>query len=148
MTDDAIFIMYDYFGPVRMQWDHRVIDIANSLMRRIPLSLREKLPEVQRTGIYEFLRCDPSEGVSGGNVLEIAKSIFEVVEEINMGSTLGHPMFAYNASLFDMNNVGDRSIAEIVIEFESILVEEGIIQSDIKLVICRARADVSLFYKQ
>ncbi|WP_157879049.1 class I SAM-dependent methyltransferase [Pararhodospirillum photometricum] len=96
MTDDAIFIMYDYFGPVRMQWDHRVIDIANSLMRRIPLSLREKLPEVQRTGIYEFLRCDPSEGVSGGNVLEIAKSIFEVVEEINMGSTLGHPMFAYN----------------------------------------------------
>jgi SAM-dependent methyltransferase len=139
LKHDGYFLLYEYCGPARLQWSNRVMEIGNSLMRRIPMRLRTTLPELRRPALSEFLAGDPSEAVRGYEIIDVVKAILNVVEEVDLGWTLTCPMFYQNAHLLNPDNDADQAIFRMICEFESILIEEGVIGSDGKLVVAKRR---------
>lgn len=139
LKEEGYFLFYEYCGPARMQWSDKVMSIGNSLMCRIPMRLRMDLPEMRRPALSEFMAGDPSEAVRGYEVMDVVKAVLNVVEEVDLGWTLTHPIFCRNAHLLDPDNPADQAIFQIICEFESILIEAGIIGSDGKFGVAKRR---------
>ena len=139
LAPDGFFVLYGYCGPARMQWSPRVLELSNALMRRIPMRLRSSLPEVRRPTAWEF-QSDPSEAVRGRDVIDFMRAYFDVVEEIDIGLSLSHGMFAHNAHLLNPHNESEQAIFRLVCQYEELLMSEGIIESDTKVMICKRRA--------
>ena len=63
----------------------------------------------------------------------LVKARFDVVGEWNWGGTLNHLVFQNIAANFDPENVYHRSIIELLIHHENVLVRQGILPSDFKV---------------
>jgi SAM-dependent methyltransferase len=137
LKDGGYFLFYEYCGPARFQWSKKTIEIANSLMRRIPIRLRLNLPELERQTLTQFMRADPSEAIRGCEVLDVVRATLKVVEEIDLGWTITHPIFGFNAHLLNPNSDADQAIFKLICEVESILIEEEVIGSDGKFVVAK-----------
>lgn len=138
LDDDGIFVLYGYCGPARMQWTPQVTELANELLMRMPLRLRP-MGELHRATIWEYMSGDPSEGVRGPDVVDVARAFFDVVEEINLGATLTHPMFSNNLCAFDPDNGDEQALFRLVCQYEQVLIANKIITSDVRLLVCRRR---------
>jgi len=139
LEPNGYFVLYGYCGPARMQWSPRVLELSNALMRRLPMRLRASLPEVRRPTAWEF-KSDPSEAVRGRDVVDFVRAYFDVVEEIDIGLSLSHGMFAHNAHHLNPHNESEQAIFRLVCQYEDLLVSEGIIESDTKVMVCKRRA--------
>src|SRR5579883_284087 len=139
LADDGYFVLYGYCGPARMQWPPLVIEVVNELLSRMPLQLRSAMPVLGRPSIWEFMSADPSEAVRGPEVVDVTRAFFDVIEEIDYGCSLSHPMFAQNAFQMNPNDAIDQALFQLICEFEQILVAHGILRSDMKLMVCRRR---------
>lgn len=141
LSDDGLFVQYGYCGPARMQWSPRVIDLSNNLLQRMPMRLRQSMPELGRPTIQQFHAPggDPSEAVRGSEVPEMTRAYFEILEEIDLGFSLSHPIFAQNASHIDTSDPSVDAIFKLVCQFEDILISEGLLPSDTKVIIARRR---------
>lgn len=139
LADDGIFVLYGYCGPARMQWPTRVIEQVNKMLSRMPERLRTAMPILGRPSLWEFMAGDPSEAVRGPEVVDVIRSVFDVVEDIDIGYTLSHPMFSQNAYSMDPNSPSEQSLFRLVCEYEQLLMESNVIGCDTKVMVCRRR---------
>lgn len=142
LSDDGYFVLYGYCGPTRMQWTPRTLELVNELLCRVPMRLRATMPELHRPSIWEFIRGDPSEAVRGSDIVDVVRSFFDVIEEIDIGYTISHPMFAQNAYNFDLGVPSEQAILRLICQYEELLIEHNVVSADVKVLICRRRREV------
>ncbi len=55
LSDDGIFMFYEYCGPTRFQWHPRTLRIANDILAMLPRELRRDRNEVKSPPYAEFI---------------------------------------------------------------------------------------------
>jgi SAM-dependent methyltransferase len=141
----GVLMVNEFVGPSRFQWTSRQIEMANALLGLLPEALRRDLHDggvkraVERPTIEHMLTHDPSEAVRSGEIESQVKACFDVTHEWNWGGTLNHLLFHNIAANFDPENAEHRSIAELLIHHENVLIRDGILPSDFKVFMARHR---------
>ena len=74
-----------------------------------------------------------------GEIESQVKACFDVTHEWNWGGTLNHLVFQNIAANFDPGNAYHRSIIELLIHHENVLIREGLLPSDFKVFVARLR---------
>jgi hypothetical protein len=85
------------------------------------------------------VRHDPSESVRSGEIEGLVKAYFDVVGEWDWGGTLNHLVFQRIAANFDTDNAYHRSIVELLIHHENVLIRDGVLPSDFKVFFVRLK---------
>lgn len=145
LRPNGLLLVNEFVGPSRFQWTSRQIEMANQVTALLPEDLRRDLQkggvktEIERPTVRHMVRHDPSEAVRSGEIESLVKGHFDVVGEWNWGGTLNHLVFQNIAANFDPENAYHRSIVELVIHHENVLIREGLLPSDFKVFLARLR---------
>jgi hypothetical protein len=83
-----------------------------------------------------FANNDPSEGINSQNIIPILKNTFDEIDIREFGGTLLHFNSAFYEN-FNYSNPEHRDFLEFAFDFETSLINSGIIKSDNVHVICR-----------
>jgi SAM-dependent methyltransferase len=135
----GLLMVNEFVGPSRFQWTDRQLEMASALLRLLPEELRRDLQdggvktEVVRPTIMHMVTHDPSEAVRSDEIERLVKAYFNVTSEWNWGGTLNHLVFQSIAANFDPENAYHRSIIELLIHHENVLIREALLPSDFKV---------------
>jgi len=141
----GLFLVNEFVGPSRFQWTPRQLDMANTLTALLPEELRRDLQnggvksECVRPTVKHMMTHDPSESVRSGEIEGLAKNYFDVVGEWDWGGTLNHLVFQNIAANFDQENAYHRSLIELLIHHENVVIREGVLPSDFKVFLARPK---------
>ena len=95
---------------------------------------------IERPTIKHMINHDPSEAVRSADIEALVKTHFDVIGEWNWGGTLNHLVFQSIAGNFDARNAYHRSLVELLIHHENVLIREGVLPSDFKVFIARHKS--------
>jgi SAM-dependent methyltransferase len=141
----GILLVNEFVGPSRFQWTDRQAEMASALTALLPEGLRRDLhggglkTEIARPTVRQMVAADPSEAVRSGEIERLVKARFEILGEWNWGGTLNHLVFHNIAANFDPENEYHRSIVELLIHHENVLIREGFLPSDFKVFLARPK---------
>jgi SAM-dependent methyltransferase len=145
LRPDGLLLINEFVGPSRFQWTPRQVDMANQVLGLLPEDLRRDLQsgglktEIERPTVQHMVRHDPSEAVRSGEIEGLVKAYFAVVGEWNWGGTLNHLVFQRIAANFDPAHPYHRSIVELLIHHENVLIREETLPSDFKVFLARLK---------
>jgi len=141
----GLLLVNEFVGPSRFQWTSRQIEMANQIIKLLPEDLRRDLQnggvktEIERPSVQHMVKHDPSEAVRSGEIEGLVKACFDVVGEWNWGGTLNHLVFQNIAANFNQENACHRSIIDLLIHHENVLIREGLLPSDFKVFLARLK---------
>jgi hypothetical protein len=95
--------------------------------------------EVVRPAVSQMVELDPSEAVRSAEIERLVKAYFDVSNEWDWGGTLNHLIFHNIAANFEPGNGYHRSIVELLIQHENVLVRERVLPSDFKVFVARLK---------
>jgi SAM-dependent methyltransferase len=145
LRPEGLLMVNEFVGPSRFQWTARQAEMANALTELLPEGLRRELQggglktEIGRPTVRQMVTSDPSEAVRSGEIEGLVRARFEILGEWNWGGTLNHLLFHNIAANFDPENEYHRSIVELLIHHENVLIREGFLPSDFKVFIARLK---------
>ncbi len=148
LRPDGFLLVQEFVGPTRMQWTDKQMAIANRLFAQFSPALAtdiSRLPErvprppIARMSVADWLRCDPSECVRSADILGALAGSFEILERHDVGGTLLQKLLENVVGNFDFQDEAHSTIIRLLIEFERILIEEGIVGSDFTFIVARPR---------
>jgi 2-polyprenyl-3-methyl-5-hydroxy-6-metoxy-1,4-benzoquinol methylase len=137
------FLVNEYIGPSRFQWTDLQMEIMNQLLaclperlRRLGEAVRERL---ERATPEQIGAHDPSEAVCSAEIVPLVEARFEVVARRDFGGTLLNPMLEGVITNFDVADENDAAMLRLLIAFEDILLERGVLTSDFAVLVVRPR---------
>jgi len=148
LRPDGFVVVHEFIGPSRHQWTDRQLAICNRLLAELPDYLRLdllRLPErtlkgpITRMTTAEWLRCDPSESVRSAEIPAVLAQSFEILERRDFGGTILQKLLENIVGNFRPINPDHSTIVRLLIAFESLLIEEGLLPSDFTYIIGRPR---------
>lgn len=145
----GIMMVNEFVGPSRFQWTEEQLNEANTIFRLLPEELRfdlsnQKIKErIKPLTIEEMIEIDESEAVRSAEIEVLLKEYFDILEEKNWGGTLTHLIFENTAGNYDPKNEYHNSIASLLVHHENILINKGILPSDFKFFMLRAKTAIS-----
>jgi SAM-dependent methyltransferase len=144
----GLLMVNEFVGPSRFQWTAVQKAMATTLINLLPAEIRVDLlhqdgrlkesvvaPTVEEMAYGD----DPSEAVRSGDIESVLASYFEVIEQKNWGGTLNYLVFENIAGNFDTSNPYHRTIVELLIHHENVLIDAGILPSDFRVLLARPR---------
>ncbi len=147
---DGLFIVIEYVGPSRFQWDDEVHHLMNKILSLFPESLRRNLKdgttvkvEVIRPSIEDVIRVDPTEAVRSGEILTQLEQNFEIIYRTDFGGTLLQFALADIVGNFQEDDPKDTALLEMAALFEETLIDKGVIASDFVFLVCRPSSSVN-----
>ena len=91
-----------------------------------------------------MMLLDPSEAVEASSILPLLERHFEIIERRDYGGTILHMLFDDIAANFlgDGQETDDETqrLLDLCFQIEDTLLEQGDLQSDFALLICKAPA--------
>jgi SAM-dependent methyltransferase len=145
LRSDGLLMVNEFVGPSRFQWTSRQVEMANALIASLPEDLRRDLQsgglktEVVSPTVRHMVEHDPSEAVRSAEIEQLVKACFDVKNEWNWGGTLNHLVLQDIAGNFDPGNALHLAIIELLIHHENVVIREGLLPSDFKVFLARAR---------
>lgn len=138
----GLLVVFEYTGPVRLQWDGKVDAIMNRLLMCLPREMRmtpqnEIKSEIRRPAIEEIMAVDPSEAVQGADIVTRLAERFDVLEQATYGATILQFLLLDILHNFDEDDIKDKTIIDLLAVVEDILIEEKVIVPDCVSFICR-----------
>lgn len=138
----GIFYLDEYVGPNRFQWSDVQLEEMTKWIKSLPekytMTMDGARKEyVGRATIQEMIDFDPSEAVRSEDIEHVLKERFEIIEIKNLGGTLSMMALAAIAQNFDPDNPEDCAHLDRLLEREKMLIAEGILTSDFKILIAR-----------
>lgn len=136
-------VTIDFFGPTRFQWTDAQLAVANAFLAGVPRPLLRKQDgglhdRMTRPEIDDMIRLDPSEAVRSGELYELLKANFTLVEDLALGGTLLNLVFYGDVvNNFDPDNEGHNQIIREAFALERRLIDEGALGSDFRLIVAR-----------
>lgn len=92
---DGIMYVDEYVGLSKLGFEQSIIDIINEWLDSLPDQLIACRKPVNQKDFKKMWKCsdDPSEGIRSGDLDQMLRDNFELVEVISFGGTLLHPFF-------------------------------------------------------
>ncbi len=140
LSPDGVFVFNEYVGPCYNIYPRKQIDIVNRLLKAIDPELRRNELLGQHT-VEHALATDASESVRSSLIMPFASTYFDFELRHPFGGALLHPLYpflrhdAMSAATPEM-----RSIVRLLVEFDAILMEKGVLSTDFVLCVCRKKA--------
>ena len=148
LTPEGLFVVLDYVGPSRFQWNEEVHHLMNKLLGVFPEGLRTDLKDgktvkiaATRPTIEEVINFDPTEAVRSGEILTQLEQNFETIYRADFGGTLLQFALADIVGNFQQDDPKDTALLEMAALFEETLIEKGVIPSTHVLLVCRSTAN-------
>ncbi len=94
LKPDGYVVMNEFVGPTRWQWSDAQLQRINSLLTTLPRRLRMRFgrstpkQRVYRPGTLRMILNDPSESIRSGEILQVMRNGFNIVEEKPYGGNL------------------------------------------------------------
>lgn len=139
LADDGYLMFLEYCGPSRLQWREKVLRIANDILAIMPPELKGDVAKIVRPAIDVFRNHDPSESIRSGDVVDLAHLFFDVVAVKEVGFTLTHVMLSPILRFFDDSNPTHTAIVRLIFLMDELLIDNGVIEADTKIVIARRK---------
>lgn len=141
LVPKGYFIVNEYMGDCYNIYSERQVDLINRLYRHFPDELRSgKVKTFQNSTIQKVLATDPSESVRSKLVLPFLKYYFDIEVYRPFGGFILHPLYPLlNDVQFSSDDAKTETILKLLLEFEDILMESRLFDSDFALCICRPK---------
>jgi len=148
LRPDGFLLVQEFVGPNRMQWTDTQLAVVNRLLEQLPESLRldltrlpERIPKgpATRASVADWLRNDPSECVRSADILSVLAQSFEILERRDFGGTILQKLLENIVGNFREDDEAHSAIVRLLIAFETLLIEHGVLASDFTFVIARPR---------
>ncbi len=145
LAPNGLFVINEYVGPDRFQWDDVTQQLMASMLQRLPERYRiEPLTgtvrsQASRVTAEQVIAVDPSEAIHSSQILRECASRFDVVEKREFGGTLLAFGLAEIIANFDPDSEQDVSILNELIEYEESLILNGTLKSDFAVAVYKKR---------
>jgi SAM-dependent methyltransferase len=139
LTSDGVFVFNEYVGPCYNVYPKEQLDVVNRLLRAIAPNLRRS-QGLDQISVEFALAHDPSESVRSSLILPFASTYFDFELCRPYGGTVLHPLYPLlRHDAMSKPTPEMQTIVRLLAEFESILIEEGVLTSDFVLCVCRKK---------
>lgn len=95
ISDDGIFVNFDYVGPHRNQYSFSQWIAVWILNKRLPSSLQKNL-FFDYPHLPTMIATDPSEAIHSELILETTNRYFDFLEHKHLGGSLAYPLLTHN----------------------------------------------------
>jgi SAM-dependent methyltransferase len=132
----GLFLVDEYVGPRRLQYTRKQLDIANKLLREIPVRYRKRWRlgsiknEAHHPGLLRMILSDQSEAVESDKILPVLGGYFKPLEMALRGGTILCPLFHDIGHNFADDDPVGNEIVQKCIEVERELIEKKEIGCD------------------
>lgn len=153
LKQEGLFIINEYVGPSQFQWREKQCEFVNKILGVLPVQFKRSLDKdygriketIEKVPKEIMDRNDPSEAIRSEEIIPLFYRFFDVIEKIEWGGTILHPLFHKIVGNFDINNEKDKTILDLIFIFEQVLLKEGVISSDFVLLIGRKKTSETRF---
>jgi hypothetical protein len=126
--------MREFVGPNQLQFTDKQLAIVNRILDALPESLRTSTSgqlsgHVTRPDIAAIVAADPSESIRSGDVMAAAAAGLDLRIVRWTGGSMLHPLLNGIAWNFEREPEGP-ALLELLIAFDEILIEHGVLASD------------------
>ena len=139
LKPDGFMMVDEYVGPSKWEFDRYVIDIINQWLTSLPKELIACSEKVKQEDFLQLWKQsgDPSESIRSGDLDEMLRRYFTLIEATSFGGTLLQPFFLtshMNPCRLNIDNWHNTEIgvseAERLEHLEHKLIQSGEIQKD------------------
>jgi O-antigen biosynthesis protein len=139
LQPNGVFVFNEYVGPCYNVYPKDRLKIINRLLKAIAPELRHA-DHLDQTTVEQTLAIDSSESVRSSLILPFVSTYFDFELRRPFGGTLLHPLYP----LLDHREMSKKSperesLIRLLMEFEQILIEEAVIETDFILCVCRKK---------
>jgi SAM-dependent methyltransferase len=147
LKEHGKFIVREYIGPNRMQFTDTQLAIINEILRVLPNKYKKTMDGSIKNIAYSadldwLMKTDPSESVRSQEIISVMKERLEIIKLAYTGGTILHPLLSDIASNFERDQDGE-AILKLLILFEKVLTEKGVLPSDYVFCIAQKKLPVS-----
>ena len=142
LADDGYFVLNEYVGACFNIYPPRQVEIVNRLLAALPAHLKKSADaRFVNATIQEAMRHDPSESVRSKLILPFLEQYFKVELRRDYGGCLTHLMYPLlnHARTGEEPKRGLGVALRLLSEFEMILVEGGVLETDFTLCVGRGK---------
>jgi len=142
LKKDGIMVMREYVGPDYLQYTDLQLTIVNFLLNLLPdeLKLLQNQKDIKsiehRISKETLMQLDPSEAVRSGDIINVMKDYFEVIEFHKTGGSILHPLLNGIAGNFDKDPEGDK-VLKGLIDIEKGLINGDMLPSDFVYIVAK-----------
>ena len=140
----GLFVAHEYVGPSRFQWTDAQLAEVNRILASLPRKYRRNRRKgfgtrrrLFRPPMDVTRRDSPFEAARSDEIPALLEERFEVVEKVNIGGALLHPLLEAIVSNFDDDNPEDREMLISMWQKEKSLMEQGVLGSDFVYAVLR-----------
>jgi O-antigen biosynthesis protein len=139
LSNSGVFVFNEYVGPTYQVYPQKQLNIVNRLLRAMAPALRTR-SRLDPVTVEYMLKHDSSEAVRSSLIMPFAASFFDIELCHSFGGTVLHPMYPLLKHAQMIRPAPEmRTIVRLLTEFEAILIENGILESDFVLCVCKQR---------
>lgn len=145
LTPRGLFVLEEFVGPTQFQWTQRQMDLVAALLATLPESLRvfpwgAVKHREGRPAVAEVVAVSPFESIRSAEIVPIFDRYFDSVVVRDLGGTLQHLLYNGIAHCFWPLHAESERFLRAIIQVEDDLIDAGLLPSDFKLLIGRAKS--------
>jgi ubiquinone/menaquinone biosynthesis C-methylase UbiE len=137
LKKNGFIIVWEYVGPCYLLWRDEQIKYVNKILKLLPSEF--KLDDaicLGRRSLAQQLNADPSEAVRSAIIPELLREYFDIEYEQGCGGTILQPLYPFlNHQRLIQDDAATNTILNLVIEFEDLLIESGVLGNDFRFFI-------------
>jgi len=135
IKDKGVIIALEYIGPVNFQLSDKDIKIADMIYR----ALSDRTSTADSAGI-SLLSSNTASSVNSINIIPLFKRFFDITTIRYFGGPLYALLLDKILGTLDMNDKKDIEIIKLIVQFEQVLIKEGMLENNYALIIAKKRS--------
>ncbi len=139
LAPGGVFVFNEYVGATYNIYPHKQLKIINRLLKAIAPELRHS-DQLEQSTVERALEYDSSESVRSSLIMPFAETYFDFEFCRPMGGAVLHPLYPLLKHDQMMKPTPEmQSIVRLLLEFEGILLEKGVLDTDFVLCVCKKK---------
>jgi SAM-dependent methyltransferase len=142
----GLLVTIDFFGPSRFQWTDAQLQACNHYWHEhVPPALQLEsdgslTPPITRPRVEDMIAMDPSEAARSSELHAMINKYFDVLEDRALGGSLVNLLlYGQRVNRFDAADPVHNKVLENAITRERDLMAQGLLGSDFRFIIARAK---------
>lgn len=138
MTEDGLFVNWDYVGPSRNQYSNRHLALMTQVNLGLPMRFRSPYP--LRFTIRNVVESDPTEAAHSSEIRRAVGQYFDIVEWKDLGGGIAYQILWNNISHYECDDPEAAAILERLLVLDEEYTRTGRVRSLFAFVVARRRS--------